>query len=74
MLRVRMNFATLIARPIEVENATRASTIVADALVLILTWAKTFKNAREAIKLKLQASVTILLIRDGTVTIRSLLA
>ncbi|KIP02600.1 hypothetical protein PHLGIDRAFT_78912 [Phlebiopsis gigantea 11061_1 CR5-6] len=48
-----------------VKYATRISVIVADALVLLLTWWKTFRDAREVLSLKMNISLTTLLIRDG---------
>ena len=51
-------------------RATRLSAIVADALVLILTWAKTFGTLRSAMKLKLTVGLSTLLARDGEYTYR----
>ena len=51
--------------PYIVEHATRASLIIGDIIVLILTWMKTFQNVREALNLQMKVRVTTLLLRDG---------
>lgn len=49
-----------------VTRGTRASAIAADGLVLVLTWLKTWRLAREARRLHMEVSYTTLLLRDGT--------
>ena len=44
---------------------TRGSVIAGDGLVLVLTWAKTFRQWRESRRLKIETSITSLLMRDG---------
>lgn len=44
---------------------TRSAVIAADALVLVLTWMKTFKNSREARQLGIKSPLPSLLLRDG---------
>ena len=51
--------------PCVVEDATRLSLITGDVIVLILTWMKTYRNAREALNLQMKVRVTTLLLRDG---------
>ncbi|EKM48477.1 uncharacterized protein PHACADRAFT_202765 [Phanerochaete carnosa HHB-10118-sp] len=53
---------------------TRSSLIIADAIVLVLTWIKTFRHWRNARRLKMRASLTICLLRDGTMYFIALLA
>ncbi|EKM50292.1 uncharacterized protein PHACADRAFT_201131 [Phanerochaete carnosa HHB-10118-sp] len=53
---------------------TRGSLILADAIVLILTWIKTFRHWRNARRLKMKASLTTCLLRDGTMYFIALLA
>ena len=60
-MRMEFSYRTTL-----VERATRLSAIVADSLVLIFTWAKTYTNVREAMKLALNVKVTTCLLRDGT--------
>lgn len=55
-------------------HATRISVIIADALVLVLTWVKTFHTVREAARLKMKVDVTTMLLRDGTIYFFVLLA
>ena len=43
----------------------RAAVIVANTLVLILTWAKTFRVQREAMRLNMRLPLSTLLLRDG---------
>lgn len=52
---------------------TRSSVIAADVLVLVLTWARSFRQFREMRALKLSSSVTTVLLRDGTVYFLTLL-
>ena len=49
----------------EVEHVIRISLIIADIIVLISTWMKTYRNAREALNLQMNIRVTTLLLRDG---------
>ncbi|EKM50314.1 uncharacterized protein PHACADRAFT_201154 [Phanerochaete carnosa HHB-10118-sp] len=53
---------------------TRSSLILADAIVLVLTWIKTFRHWRNARRLKMKASLTTCLLRDGTTYFIALLA
>ena len=48
-----------------VSLATRVPVIVADALVLVLTWMKTYQQVRDARRLNISLSVTTCLVRDG---------
>jgi len=50
----------------------RALAIISDALVLILTWAKTYSIKREAERTGIKARLSTLLIRDGTIYFLSL--
>ena len=45
--------------------AMRAAVIVANTLVLILTWMKTFRIQREALRLNMRLPLSTLLLRDG---------
>ncbi|EKM50290.1 uncharacterized protein PHACADRAFT_201128 [Phanerochaete carnosa HHB-10118-sp] len=53
---------------------TRGSLILADAIVLILTWIKTFRHWMNARRLTMKTSLTTCLLRDGTVYFVALLA
>lgn len=44
---------------------TRSSVIAADALVLVVTWTKTFKHWKQLHQMSLGASISTLLLRDG---------
>lgn len=44
---------------------TRAAMMLADILVVVITWIKTFKEWNTARQLKLSLSVTTCLLRDG---------
>ncbi len=46
---------------------SRISVIIGDMLVLVVTWKKTAQSYREARRLKIQAPLATMLIRDGTV-------
>lgn len=52
------------------ENAvslvTRLSVILAEILVVVLTWVKTFRHTRAAALLQINVTVTSILLRDGT--------
>ncbi|KIP01653.1 hypothetical protein PHLGIDRAFT_80288, partial [Phlebiopsis gigantea 11061_1 CR5-6] len=50
---------------LKVEFAARISIIAADTLVVVLTWARTYRDFREAMKLNIRVNVTALLLRDG---------
>ena len=50
-----------------VERVTRASAMSGDALVLAFTWAKTYRTAREAMRLNVKVKLTTLLLRDGAI-------
>ncbi|EKM49124.1 uncharacterized protein PHACADRAFT_201992 [Phanerochaete carnosa HHB-10118-sp] len=52
---------------------TRGSLILADAIVLILTWIRTFRHWWNARRLKIKASLTTCLLRDGTMYFIALL-
>ena len=43
----------------------RAMTLTTDFIVLLLTWAKTYKIRREALSFGLEMPVSMLLFRDG---------
>lgn len=47
--------------------AARIPVIIADALVLILTWAKTYKQVMAARRAQTTTSVSLCLLRDGTI-------
>ncbi|EKM57578.1 uncharacterized protein PHACADRAFT_206475 [Phanerochaete carnosa HHB-10118-sp] len=53
---------------------TRIPLIVADLLVLVLTWMKTYRQYREARALNIKSPLTTCLIHDGTVYFFILLA
>ncbi|THH00331.1 hypothetical protein EW026_g2163 [Hermanssonia centrifuga] len=53
---------------------TRIPVIIADILVLVLTWRKTFRHRMEAIRVGVRAPLSALLLRDGTVYFFALLA
>ncbi|THG94467.1 hypothetical protein EW026_g7011 [Hermanssonia centrifuga] len=53
---------------------TRIPVIIADILVLALTWRKTFRHRMEAIRVGVQTPLSALLLRDGTVYFFALLA
>ncbi|EKM48120.1 uncharacterized protein PHACADRAFT_203221 [Phanerochaete carnosa HHB-10118-sp] len=61
-------------RMFHVLYTTRGSLILADAIVLVLTWIKTFRHWRNARRLKMRASLTTCLLRDGTMYFIALLA
>lgn len=48
-----------------VELLTRCCTLVADVIVLVATWMKTFRVWREARGLEMAVSVSGMLLRDG---------
>ena len=48
-----------------VEHATRIALIIGDIIVLILTWMKTYWNAREALNMHMKVRLTTLVLRDG---------
>ncbi|EKM56379.1 uncharacterized protein PHACADRAFT_207632 [Phanerochaete carnosa HHB-10118-sp] len=52
---------------------TRGSAIAADILVLALTWVKSFKHVWEIRRLKLASSLSVVLLRDGTIYFIALL-
>ncbi|KAJ3552359.1 hypothetical protein NM688_g4189 [Phlebia brevispora] len=54
--------------------ATRVALILGDVLVLVLTWAKTYKTKREAASLNMHLPLSTLLLRDGTVYFVTLLS
>lgn len=45
--------------------ATRIALILANMLMLVLTWAKTFRLKREAMRLNMKMPLSTLLLRDG---------
>ncbi|THH00541.1 hypothetical protein EW026_g2018 [Hermanssonia centrifuga] len=47
--------------------ATRFCMIIADIIVLALTWMKTYRNSREFLRMNMGVSLSILLLRDGTI-------
>ncbi|EKM57621.1 uncharacterized protein PHACADRAFT_206512 [Phanerochaete carnosa HHB-10118-sp] len=53
---------------------TRSSPLVADTVVLILTWIKTFGHWRSARSVNIRVPLTTCLLRDGTLYFMSLLA
>ena len=53
-----------------VDYVASACTILADLLLLILTWIKTFKLWLELRRLKMPTSITTLLLRDGGLILR----
>ena len=50
---------------LSVVYVTRGSLVVADSIVLVLTWIKTFNNWNEARRLNLNLSISTCLLRDG---------
>ncbi|EKM48717.1 uncharacterized protein PHACADRAFT_202485 [Phanerochaete carnosa HHB-10118-sp] len=46
---------------------TRGSLVLADAIVLVLTWIKTFGHWKNARRLNMRVSLTTCLLRDGTI-------
>ena len=50
-----------------VSLTTHASAIATDLLVVVLTWIKTFSLRRAAVNLNLKASLSTVLLRDGSV-------
>lgn len=50
---------------VSVTRATRIPVIIADALVLVLTWMKTFTHKREATRLAMRVPLSTMLLRDG---------
>lgn len=44
---------------------TRGSVIAADAIVLVLTWVKSFKHLKEMGRPKLGSPILVVLLRDG---------
>ncbi len=48
-----------------VSLATRLAVVLADILVLVLTWMKTFGTRREASRIHIEVPMITLLIRDG---------
>lgn len=50
---------------------TRIPVITADALVLLSTWLKTFRQIREARRLRMRVSIAECLLRDGKLRERS---
>ncbi|EKM57661.1 uncharacterized protein PHACADRAFT_206542 [Phanerochaete carnosa HHB-10118-sp] len=53
---------------------TRGSLILADAIVLTLTWIRTFRHWRNARRVNVGVSLTTCLLRDGTIYFIALLA
>ncbi|EKM50265.1 uncharacterized protein PHACADRAFT_201108 [Phanerochaete carnosa HHB-10118-sp] len=58
-----------IAKPSQyrIGYSTRSSLILADAIVLVLTWIKTFDSWKNARRADVRASLTTCLLRDGTI-------
>ncbi|OCH85336.1 hypothetical protein OBBRIDRAFT_740048, partial [Obba rivulosa] len=50
---------------LSVAIGTRMCVIAADALVLLVTWTKTYATHREAVRNNIQTPVTALLLKDG---------
>lgn len=48
-----------------VTMSTRGALVLADAIVLVVTWVKTFGHWREAQRLNLRVSISTCLLRDG---------
>ena len=66
MLDVSLSlFTETIHTKLTVLYVTRGSLVTADLIVLVLTWAKTFRNWNEARRLNLYLSITTCLLRDG---------
>ncbi|THG96480.1 hypothetical protein EW026_g5359 [Hermanssonia centrifuga] len=59
---------------ISISLATRLAVVLADILVLVLTWMKTFGTRREASRIHIEVPMVTLLIRDGTIYFIALLA
>ncbi|EKM48828.1 uncharacterized protein PHACADRAFT_266071 [Phanerochaete carnosa HHB-10118-sp] len=53
---------------------TRGSLVLADTIVLVLTWIKTFGNWKTTRRLNIKVSLTTCLLRDGTLYFIALLA
>ncbi|EKM50244.1 uncharacterized protein PHACADRAFT_201084 [Phanerochaete carnosa HHB-10118-sp] len=53
---------------------TRASLILADIIMIVLTWIKTFGQWRETRRLNMKVPLTRCLLRDGTIYFMALLA
>jgi len=56
-----------------VEITTRATTILVDVVILVVTWWKTYTTARMAREAKIETPLSQLLLRDGTVYFLGLL-
>ncbi|EKM50266.1 uncharacterized protein PHACADRAFT_201110 [Phanerochaete carnosa HHB-10118-sp] len=61
-------------RMFHVMYITRGSLVLADTIVLVLTWIKTFGHWKNARRLKMKVSLTTCLLRDGTMYFIALLA
>ncbi|EKM57679.1 uncharacterized protein PHACADRAFT_206559 [Phanerochaete carnosa HHB-10118-sp] len=64
----------IVADPAFVAYITRSSLVLADTIVLVLTWIKTFGNWRRARSVNAQVSLATCLLRDGTIYFIALLA
>ncbi|EKM50263.1 uncharacterized protein PHACADRAFT_201106 [Phanerochaete carnosa HHB-10118-sp] len=53
---------------------TRGAVILADTIVLVLTWIKTFRSWKNARSLDIKVSITTCILRDGTIYFMALLA
>ena len=60
-----MKTVLIFLRGNQVERATRISFIVADVIVVTLTWVKTYEYVRNAMRFKVEFKVTAVLLRDG---------
>lgn len=49
-----------------VELIARTTATAADAIALLVTWHKTFSTVKEARRVGIRASLSMLLLRDGT--------
>ncbi|EKM54052.1 uncharacterized protein PHACADRAFT_209878 [Phanerochaete carnosa HHB-10118-sp] len=59
---------------LRVTSTTRGLLVLADTIVLVLTWIKTFRHWKNARHLKMRSSVTTCLLRGGTLYFIALLA
>ncbi|THG97992.1 hypothetical protein EW026_g4106 [Hermanssonia centrifuga] len=64
----------LLIRHRTVALGSRLAIIIADIIVLALTWCKTFRNWRDSIQLGIKSPWSSILLRDGTIYFVALLA
>ena len=52
---------------------TRLSLIIADLLVIVLTWVKTYRHVRQASSLQMRVGISATLLRDGVYSLKRVL-